>query len=77
MAWGIDFAARLPDIAGLNAAPPPDLDALHAALRGSLTHTILEWTPVQTEKVSTIRGSACGPTWGQRVCTANSRCMVE
>ena len=35
------------------------------------------WTPVRSDNVSTIRGSACDPTCGQRVCTANSRCMME
>ena len=35
------------------------------------------WLPVRNENVTTIRGSACDPTCGQRVCTANSRCMME
>ena len=35
------------------------------------------WLPVRSDNVSTIRGSACNSTCGQRVCTANSRCMTE
>lgn len=46
MAGGIDFGTRLSAFTVLSSSTPLCFDELHSALRGTLTHTILEWTSV-------------------------------